>query len=415
MKINFFSSDPRQKAREAMDQLMRQGTDQLAIATGFCSAAGVKILMSHTDLLAHPGSFVVVPVAPPTDYDELEKLHAKIPSNLFVHWGADSPYEMKTGSALMHSKVIYARSGNNCWLWTGSHNFTGNATQGSNCEAAIVLQGDASLPPFVSAIKHLERCREEAAAYDPDLSPPGKVRREDLLVLHAESDVDLEAFLPCRLHLCLDSSEYDELLRAPVSVRLHLYSVGSLARGWQAAEPKKAFSGLVTGVNFTGRNPNTARAGATAEWPADFNVDERDGVLALSRTAVAGRQVATQAVVSIHGIAPIYEPLFTERPRVIRELITGQERILPLDSDMRKFFRASDTRPEGLLLSPAIGRRQVVRVAIGDLRASDHAQVRSALTGRPDIPIETEEPREKHPSRRHPFIVRAKYRLSDGV
>jgi hypothetical protein len=86
MKVEFFSADPRHKARSVMEFVMNQGSDQLAIATGFCTAAGVALLLAHTRRLTSTDSFVVVPSAPPTDYLELSKLHKKIPNNLFVHW-----------------------------------------------------------------------------------------------------------------------------------------------------------------------------------------------------------------------------------------------------------------------------------------------------------------------------------------
>lgn len=394
---------------------MSNGTDQLVIATGFCTAAGVALLLAHTDRLKGLDSFVVVPSAPPTDYAELAKLHSAIPNNLFVHWGALSPYEKKAGAALMHSKVIYARAGQNCWLWTGSHNFTGNATQGGNCEAAVLITGTADEKPFVDALMHLRACRDEASDYDPDMAPPNDTRREDTLVIHAEGHLDANSGLPCRIHLCLDSPNYDDLLTAPVPVRLFLYENGSLTRGWQAAIPKAAFSGVLSGLNLTGLNPSVRRGGTTAEWSsANFNIEEAGGVLVLGDAGPPRRGVTTQAVLAIDAIADTQEALFTEKPRIDQRLISGTERFAAVDPDMRKFFRKADVHAAGLLHVPVVGREQVIRVAEGDLRLRDFDRIRARIAGRQQIAIESDELSEARRVRRHPFLVRAKYKLPDA-
>jgi hypothetical protein len=41
----------------------------------------------------------------------------------------------------MHSKVFFAKNGQRCQLWAGSHNLTASASQGVNCEAAVLLDG----------------------------------------------------------------------------------------------------------------------------------------------------------------------------------------------------------------------------------------------------------------------------------
>lgn len=415
MKVQFFSADPRHKARSTMEFVMSQGTDQLAIATGFCTAAGVALLLSHTRRLEAPNSFVVVPSAPPTDYSELAKLHAAIPNNLFVHWGALSPTEKKAGAALMHSKVIYARSGQNCWVWTGSHNFTGNATQGGNCEAAVLMQGTTDEKLFADALNHLIACRSEASPYDPDIAPPNDTRREDILVIHAEGQIDGDSGLPCRIHLCLDSSTYDQMLAAPVPVRLFLYHKGALANGWQNAMPTTAFAGVLTGLNLTGLNPNAGRGGTTAEWSAaDFNIEENAGIPTLTDPRPPSREVTTQAVLSIEQVSNPDEALFSEKPRVEQRTIPGADRFAAIDADMRRFFRSSDVQPTGLLHVPVIGREQVIRIAEGDVRLSDHDRIRYRIAGRQQIKIESDAVPEERLRRRHPFIVRAKYRFPDA-
>lgn len=411
MDVELFAQDPRKRAREAMERIIRNGTDQLAMAFAFCSAAGVTLLLPHVDLLRRPGSFIVVASSPPTDYTALARLHDRIPGNLFVHWGATAPYEIKAGTPLMHSKLIYARSGRECWLWVGSHNLTGNATQGVNSEAAVVLHGTRDEQPFVDALMHVERCRDEATPYDPDWPEPVNARREDILVLHAESDLDLARRLPCRIHLCLDSADHDALLAAPAPLRLFLYPRGSLHDGWQNAMPTAAFAGTVTGLNLTELNPRARGLGATAAWnAADFCIAEQGQVLALIRAGDPGRKVTTQAILSVSQPSDTKETLFSERPRVDTEFIPGRMEWIRVDPDMRRFFRHEHVQGDQMQRSPVQGRNQIIRVTKGDLRPRDVERLRGRLARGRELPIEEAEGRAPL---RHPFIVRAKYRLPD--
>ncbi|WP_157817541.1 hypothetical protein [Candidatus Thiodictyon syntrophicum] len=394
---------------------MNKGTDQLAIASAFCTAAGVALLKRQTSRLKTTDSFVVVSAAPPTDYDQLATLHPLIPASLFVHWGALAPWEKKAGAALMHSKVIYARSGRECWLWTGSHNLTGNATQGGNCEAAVLLHGSTEEKPFVDALRHLKACRNEATLYDPDTPAPSGVERNNILVIHAEGDPIPRIALPWRIHLCLDSADFDELIAAPAQVRLFLYSTGALRHGWQRATPNAAYAGKLTGLNLTALNPNAGQAGTTAAWSAaDFNIVESSGVPVLAASGAPGAAVTTQAVIFINAVSSATEVLFSEKPRVEIEMEPGEQRWAPVDPDMRTFFRGSHVRGSMLLHIPIAGRRQVIRVTGNEARERDFDRIQAAVAGNRDFPVLYGEMSEARLVKRHPFIVRAKYRLRDG-
>src|SRR5687767_13616620 len=105
MDVTFVANDPRLKARPLLDDILKRGVDQLAVAVTFCTGAGVELLLSHVPLLSRAGSFVVISAAPPTAYGDLARLNRAIPGNLFIHWGALAPFEKNVGAALMHSKV----------------------------------------------------------------------------------------------------------------------------------------------------------------------------------------------------------------------------------------------------------------------------------------------------------------------
>jgi len=414
MKVEFFAADPRRKARPSLESLLNNGVDQLAIACAFCTAAGVELLVRHANQLNKQDSFVVVAAAPPTDYQELNRLHRLITPNLYVHWGALAPVEIKGGAPLMHSKVFYARNGRDCWLWAGSHNLTGNATQGGNCEAAILLQGTVDEQPFVDAMHHLLECRNAAKLYDPDAPLPGGTQQTDILVIHAEADVLPDMALPWRIHLCLNSAEYDELLAAPAQVRLFLYPKGSLSNGWQNATPTAAFAGALTGLNLTAENPNARRAGTPAEWnAANFNIVESGPVLVLGPAGPPGVSVTTQAVLYLDASSSPNESLFSEEPRVETRLIPGEQKRIPVDPDMRRFFRKKHVQGSTLLYVPVVERRQVIRMTGDEARERDFERIRAELAPSRELPIELMDVPEAKMARRHPFIVRAKYRLPE--
>lgn len=416
MNVEFFGADPRKRARSALDEVLRNGTDQLAIACAFCTAAGVELLLPHATRLDNPDSFVVVAAAPPTDYAELSRLYALAPSSLFVHWGAQAPIEIRNGAALMHSKVFYARAGRECWLWTGSHNLTANATQGGNCEAAVLLHGNVEEQAFADAITHLRACRDEATVYTPDPPPPPGPERGDILVIHAETDpIPPNVRLPWHVHLCLNSPDFDKLLDAPADVRLFLYAKGTLIEGWQNATPVVAYSGKLTGKNLTAQNPHARGAGTSAEWSAaNFGILESGKVLVLGPAMPPSPEVTTQAVLYIEFPSDIHESLFSEEPRVDVKLVPGRPRLAPVDPDMGRFFQKRHIHGSSMLHVPFIGRGQVIRMPQDETRESDFQKIKNEIGAGRDIPIEFAEMSETKMMKRHPFIFRAKFRLPDA-
>jgi hypothetical protein len=412
MKVEFFADDPRKKSRAMLEQVLSQGVDQLAIACAFCTAAGIALLLRHASRLRNADSFAVVAAAPPTDYPALAELHRQIPGNLFVHWGNLSPFEKKVGAALMHSKVFYARAGRECWLWTGSHNLTGNATQGGNCEAAVILNGTTDEKPFVDAMQHLLACRNQATLYDPDSPPPGIAERVDILAVHVEADPIPTAPLPWHIQLCLDSAEFDELLEPPADVRLFFYRKGSLRNGWQSAAPSAAFSGSLTGKNLTARNPSARGAGTPAEWgAATFGITESRGFPMVSPPGPPGPLVTTQGIIHVDAASDPDESLFAEEPKVETELIPGEASLSEVDPDMRRFFQTKSLQGSMLVHVPFTGRRLVINLNEDDARTGDLEKIRAKIAPDRDIPIEFSRVSEARLEKRHPFIVRAKYRL----
>ena len=123
------------------------------------------------------------------------------------------------------------------------------------------------------------------------------------------------------------------------------------------------------------------------------------------------RNVTTQAVLYISAKSSTNEALFAERPRVEIKPISGPERLSPIDADMREFFRASHIQQDQLLHIPVRGRRQVIRVTESDVRPRDMGRIRERVAAGREFDFE--DVPETRLRARHPFIVRAKYRLPD--
>jgi HKD family nuclease len=411
MDIEFIANDPRQKARPRVEEILSRGTDQLAIACAFCTAVGVKILLPHAQRLKNRDSFLVVSSEYPTDSEALKMLNDEIPGNLFLHGGAPTAVEKKNSAALMHSKVFYARAGDKCWLWIGSHNLTGTATFGGNCESAIILHGNASEKPFEDALEHLIACRDEASLFDPMNLPVNRLEEEDILAIHAEMDRLPVDELPWHIQLNLHNPSYNRLLTAPINVRLFLYHHGSLVNGWRSADPVVAYSGTLTGVNYTAQNPQTVESGVSASWTeTDFYLTETRNVLVLEPNRQRS-EAAIQANITIMKRSDPQEILLPKLPKVHTEHVEGIEHTTHLDPDVKSFFRPSSIRGDELVHRTIKSRRQVLKLPVDEIRYRDHERIREALGGGSDMPIAQLSSEGTTRQIRHPFILRTKYRI----
>lgn len=255
--------------------------------------------------------------------------------------------------------------------------------------------------------------RKKARQAIEDIMSRGEDRLVDVLVIHAEGDTNSTVELPWRIHLCLNSDYFDQLLRPPANVRLFLYRSGTLRGGWQYQRPIAAYSGKLTGQNLTSRNPNAGRAGTTAEWSsADYNVIESNDVLHMAPSGPPDPAVATQSVLYIDATSDLDELLFSVKPKVDLERQPGERRLTPLDPDMRQFFRSDDVQGDCLRHVPYVGRKRVVRIADDEARPSDVERVRSMLGNESELLLRHEETLRPRLEKRHPFIVRARFRFS---
>jgi hypothetical protein len=293
----------------------------------------------------------------PTNFTALAELDKLAPNRIFVHFGGETPYEIKVGASRMHSKVFYARSGGRCLLWTGSNNLTASATQGVNCEAAILLEGLQTEQPFQDALAHIHACREEAVPFEPGMTALDDLDLSETptLIIHAEGQTNLIQWSGL---MRIPGTHYDDVLGFQLKVHLYLYEIGALRFGWEGATPHAAFEGTMTGVNLTHAHPKFS--GEKAQWDgADLMIDVEPGTkvprLCLPSTPEPGR-VTTQALINL---TPSYEkgqvwltnkPKFKQEPRIV------ESRHLPADKDMKPFF-ARRSFKDGDLVYARIGGR----------------------------------------------------------
>lgn len=335
--------------------MLRHGTDQLAIACAYCTAAGVELLKPHVDRLRQNDSFLVVSGEKPTNFTALAELNHLVPNRIFVHFGGDTPYETKVGASRMHSKVFYARSGDRCLLWTGSNNLTASATQGVNCEAAIHLEGLHTEQPFQDALAHIRGCRDEAVPFDPSMTALDDLDLTETptLIIHAEGETNLIQWSGL---MRIPGTDYDNVLGFQSKVHLYLYEIGALHFGWEGATPHSAFKGTMTGVNLTRAHPQFS--GKKAEWDgADLMIDVDPGTnvprLCSPSTPEPGR-VTTQALINLTSSDEKGQVWLTSRPKFKQEPRIVESRPLHTDDDMNSFF-APRSFKNGSLVYARIG------------------------------------------------------------
>lgn len=408
MEVTFFNTDPHGQARPELDQILSSGTDRIMIACAFCTGAGAAIIERHLPRLRKPGSCLVVSAECPTDVAAVNALAEAAPGAVWLHETDRRPYEKKVGSALMHSKVFYSEAGEQCWLWVGSHNLTGSATQGSNLEAAVLLAGHPWERVFVAAREHIEACRAEARPCPVNLpvAPLGEV--VDGVEIHTESESIPTRAMPWHARLGLRSANFDSLLRPVLMVRLHLYAPGALARGWRTADPWASYAGSLTGLNLTDIHPENP--GVRATWSEEhFAITEERGVLYFSETIPRSEGIVTQAVLNIDGIAPPGEVFLPIRPRTSSEDEVHSRSLGRVDPDLVRFFERSSLSDGHLIYDILRPGRLRWEFPLEDMRPREQEKLRLDAE-RFDAEV-SDLPEFVPPGLRHPFIRRIRFQL----
>ena len=403
MNVRFIAADPRNRARPDLDAVLAYGTNQLAVACAFLTPGGVETLKRHAARLQLPDSFVVVAWDTPTSLDALNELHAFIPGKLYVHLGSLTPVERGVGPGLMHSKVFLARAGEQCRLWTGSHNLTASAMQGVNCEAAVLVEGTCDESVFTDALAHLNQCRAEAMLFDP-LNPPPPLLSEQTLVIHAECHTVLKPH-PWFVHMRPDNTDYDKAMRPPAAVWIYLYNPGTLRLGTRRPPAVAAYSGTITALNFTERHPR--HRGISADWSADYVIELIGGVPRLTEPTQHSL-TPSQGVFRVDAKETTDTVWLTESPRPTLERVVGEQRVSQVDPEFRKFFTKRSLMGSQLLHQQYRSVKTVVRIPRKEVGSVDPADIRSRLDTPANAEIVIDE--EFEAEDKFTFIYRAKYR-----
>ena len=413
MNVRFIAPNPRERARPVLDRVLSGGTEQLASACAFLTPGGVEMLRPHAGRLTLPGSFVVVAWQLPTTLESLNLLYDLIPGHLYVHLGSETPYEKGVGAGLMHSKVFFAKAGDQCQLWTGSHNLTASAMQGVNCEAAVLLEGSFTETPFQEALAHLNHCRSEAMLFDP-LNPPPPLVPNQTLVIHAECHTALKS-APWFVHLRPDNTDYDKAMRPPAEVWLYLYNPGTLQPGRRRPPAIAAYSGTLTALGFTEHHPRNP--GITGAWDdADYVIEFRRGVPCLLEHT-RGTNTPSQGVFKVAKTEDHHTVWLSEPPAPKLERVPGVEHFSRVDAEFRQFFTKKSLRGPALLRhQPYRSLKTVMRVPrkeAGSVEAPDlltRLETQTPALADKTVPTEIIIDETLEEKDIFAFVYRAKYR-----
>lgn len=407
MKTTFVDSNPHAPGRPTLDGILDRADKRLMIACAFCTGAGVTMISRHVSKLNRPGSCLVVSSEPPTDIEAVNGLAGLAPGRVWFHQTGKLPHEKNVGIALMHSKLFYAETLNECWLWVGSHNLTARALTGANAEAAVLMAGHPDEDAFVAARKHIECCRDEAFPAPIVVAPQPEGDGVDIVVIHAETD-DVPAESVWHARLGLTSAEFDWLLTPVADVRLHLYRRGELALGWQNRMPLASYRGTLTGLNFTEAHPE--HPGIAARWGDEhYNITEQFGTLFCSREAPPKLGFVTQAAINIEGISPSDEVLMSSAPKAAANEGRASFLLGRVDDDMRRYFTRSSIDGDRIVYE--LKRRGEIgwKLPLEELRQDDLRELQAHAESQ-QFALWEDSPRNTG-KMHHPLIHRMKFRL----
>ena len=338
MKIDFISPDPHGAADSRMDDVLAFGTDELAMAFCYLTEPGLDFIKPHALRLTQTANCFAV--FSDEDSNKREVLWAAkdmLRDHVRYHRGGLSPQEYRNGPR-MHSKLIYARRGDTCRLWVGSHNLTRNALIGANIEAALCIEGLYSEQIFRDARSHLDRVFIGA---DPDpgpggTPPPPNPAIETLLHVHAECHEPTAlqcGNFPMHIELRLDVTDCDSALLPSPITHLYLYAPGDLAPSrWRSANPVAAYVGKLMGFNSI--VPGTTTTGTPATWPqTTYTIDNADGPPVLRKLPTAGHGILSQAMLSfLVQVSPPKAVHFSGSYSFKEQEAEGERIVLPLSA-----------------------------------------------------------------------------------
>jgi len=147
------------------------------------------------ELLGQSGSFCIVDIHIPTNFDNLSLFHQEGGTNFYIF---AKQIKVKTGEYyllrhLLHTKMlVFDMPGNQAEVWIGSHNFTLQALRGINREASMIFSCQQGDPVYMQARTYLE-----SVLADPDCKPfdPSKLHDYKKLQGIPEEEVEVGCYV----------------------------------------------------------------------------------------------------------------------------------------------------------------------------------------------------------------------------
>jgi len=250
MQIDFFDSYPYRTLEPDLQSLLA-GARRLDAAVAFVTRPGIALLRQYLKTRRPGTARLVASVRFPTDLRELANLEDDYPGTVFLHTGFQTPIEKGADRGQFHSKVVLLELDDTerCII-LGSHNWTGNALQGYNMEAGVILRCQKTDPIVAQVRQHINACASRSEAFarqrlrfyetvQCDLHRrigPGGAESEDFpgfepmdaLVMHAEDATGNGIPRPLQVFIPVRDGHTREFFADGRRVLLYVYPAGSL-------------------------------------------------------------------------------------------------------------------------------------------------------------------------------------------
>jgi hypothetical protein len=289
MNLQFFDTYP-YRALEPDLQTLVLGARRVDAAVAFVTRPGVAFL--HQYLKSRPSgkARLVASVRFPTNLPELANLEDDYPGTVFLHTGFQFPVEDDGDRGQFHSKIVLLEmAGTERCIVVGSHNWTGNALNGLNMEAGMILRCQDSDPIVAQVRQHIQACatapgtepftRQRLKFYQTiqcDLHRrigPGSTDSEDFpgfepmeaLVMHAEDATGTGIPDPFQIFVPVRDAVTREFFPTRRRVLLYVYPRNSLLGKSPPTAVPVAFEGIVTMANEARADDSAAGRPATCK------------------------------------------------------------------------------------------------------------------------------------------------------
>lgn len=185
-------------------------------------------------ILSDDNSFLCVDINLPTNIEKLNILYES-GCNIYLHIFLNDGNKFE--KHLMHTKLLYFKSYEDCIIWNGSHNWTNNALCGPNIESSTRIITSKNDSYCIDVIDYLEMIKSICEPFDPRNIPLYKMLQRMIIEtddggsnvycahLEVESVSDLmkddeSKFIHC---LSIDNHEYHIFRTIGVKIYLILH------------------------------------------------------------------------------------------------------------------------------------------------------------------------------------------------